>query len=56
MRRRLTDPARSLSRCKRSALSERGGGIAIALSMSTSMIHFPPADRGQTELFGEPDR
>ena len=20
------------------------------------MIHFPPADRGQTELFGEPDR
>ena len=23
---------------------------------STHMIHFPPADRGQTELFGEPDR
>ena len=20
------------------------------------MINFPPADRGQTELFGEPDR
>jgi putative two-component system response regulator len=26
------------------------------LSRSHSMIQFPPADKGQTELFGEPDR
>jgi putative two-component system response regulator len=44
-----------LSRCGNSTWPIARSGIGIALSFS-GMIHFPPADRGQTELFGEPDR
>src|SRR5690349_2872010 len=46
-----------LSRCNRNSSAFSVAGIALALgSAPTPMIHFPPADRGQTELFGEPDR
>jgi putative two-component system response regulator len=31
-------------------------GHTTCCGTEVSMIHFPPADRGQTELFGEPDR